>query len=118
MVRQWSLYWADLNPIRGSEQAGTRPVLVLSNNVVNEILPNVTVIPISSVKENARVYPTEVYLPRDISSLPKPSTAMIHQIRTISKERLGTLCGAIVDESVRMSIQRTVMQYFNIQIRS
>ncbi len=115
MVTKWSLYWADLNPIRGSEQAGTRPVLVISNNMVNEVLPNVTVIPVSSMKQLTKIYPTEVFLSMEVTSLPKPSVAMIHQIRTISKERIGALCGVVHDEAIRQEIHRNMMQYFDLE---
>ncbi len=114
MVKKWSIYWAQLNPTRGSEQAGRRPVLIVSNNDANEILPNVTVLPLSSMTESAKVYPTEVFLPQDVSSLPKPSVVMIHQIRTLSKERLESLCGVIHDEEVKAQIHRTMIQYFGL----
>lgn len=114
MVNKWSLYWASLDPATGSEQAGTRPVLVVSNNMVNEILPVITVIPVSSIKEKDRIYPTEVYLPLEKSMLPKNSVAMIHQIRTISKTRLGDMCGSISDNAIRQDIHRVLKEYFEL----
>lgn len=115
MVTKWSIYWADLNPIKGSEQNGIRPVLVISNDIVNEVLPVITVLPISSVKENTRVYSTEVMLTREISSLPKDSVAMIQQIRTISKERIGAPCGGVSDERSRQTINEALRQYFELE---
>jgi mRNA interferase MazF len=114
MVNKWSIHWAQLNPTRGSEQAGRRPVLIISNNHANEILPNVTVIPISSITESAKIYPTEVYLSPDVSSLPKPSVAMIHQIRTVSKVRLESMCGVIENEAVKAEIHQTMIRYFDL----
>ena len=112
MVKKWSLYWASLDPVIGSEQAGTRPVLVISNDIVNEILPVITVIPVSSMKDKSKIYPTEVYLPLEKSSLPKNSIAMVHQIRTIAKERLVTRCGSINDNMIRQSINIVLKEYF------
>jgi len=114
MVTKWSIYWADLSPIRGSEQSGMRPVLVISNDIVNEVLPVITILPISSVKENTRIYSTEVLLTKEVSSLPKNSVAMIHQIRTISKERVGSSCGSVSVEWVRLAINEAIKQYFEL----
>jgi mRNA interferase MazF len=114
MVKKWSFYWVNLDPVIGSEQAGRRPVLVISNDIVNEILPIVTVIPVSSVKDKFKVYPTEVYLPSEKSALPKDSVAMVHQIRTISKERLMDNCGSIEDDVLRNEVNAVLAEYFEL----
>lgn len=114
MVRKWSLYWASLDPSTGSEQAGARPVLVISNDIVNEILPVITIIPVTSVKKQSRIYPTEVFLPSEKSELPKDSIVMAHQIRTIAKERLGNECGRIDDIKLRQSISQVMKDYFEL----
>ncbi len=114
MVKMWSIYWTSLDPIIGSEQAGIRPSLIISNNIVNEVLPVVTVLPLSSIKKSNRIYPTEVFLPRKLSLLPKDSVIMIHQIRTIAKERIGSKCGDINDENIRSNIKYTLRQYFEL----
>ena len=114
VVEKWSLYWVTLDPITGSEQAGTRPALVISNDMVNEILPVVTILPLSSVKSNNRVYPTEVFLSKELSGLPKDSVIMVHQVRTIDKVRIGKLCGWIDDISMRERINDVVREYFEV----
>jgi mRNA interferase MazF len=114
MVKKWSIYWADLNPVIGSEQAGKRPVLVVSNNIVNKILPVVTILPISSVKETVKVYPTEIFLPMEISGLPKNSVAMVHQVRTVSKQRLGSECSSISNEKTMHKINSVIREYFEL----
>lgn len=98
MSYQWKSFWADLNPTKGSEQAETHPVLVVSSESVNQALPIVTVLPLTTAREGRRIYPTEAFLPGNKSALPQDSIAMAHQIRTISKERLKTECGIITDE--------------------
>ena len=60
---QWHIFWAELSPIKGSEQSGKRPVLVISSETVNSVLPVVTVIPLTTVKPGRQIYPTETLLP-------------------------------------------------------
>ena len=58
MVNKWEIYFCCLDPTRGSEQRGTRPVIVISTDGVNHNLAVSTVIPLSRVKENEKIYPT------------------------------------------------------------
>jgi mRNA interferase MazF len=55
MIYQWNIFWADLNPIKGSEQSGRRPVLVISEEVVNQVLPIVTVVCLTSFKDGRKI---------------------------------------------------------------
>lgn len=111
---QWGIYWADLNPSKGSEQSGKRPVLIVSVEVVNQILPVVTILAITSVKAGRHVYPTEVFLSAEATSLTKDSIVMAHQIRSISKERLGERCGTIEDAAIKEAIKRAVRCYLEL----
>ena len=83
---QWAVMGANLDPPAGAEQKGTRPVLIVSNEEFNQVMPNVTVLPLTSTKR--RLYPSEVFLPQGKAGQPLDSIIMAHQIRTISKERL------------------------------
>ena len=80
---QFNIYWANLNPTVGREQAGHRPVLVVSNDIENQ-MDIVTVIPVTSRKKGRKIYPNEVL----ISLGNKEAILLCHQIRTISKKRL------------------------------
>ncbi|NJD04801.1 MAG: type II toxin-antitoxin system PemK/MazF family toxin [Ruminiclostridium sp.] len=113
-MKKWSLYWVNHDPVIGSEQSGTRPALVISNDMVNEILPVTTILPVSSLKQDSRVFPTEVLLTPKASGLQKPSVVMVHQIRTVSKLRIGKKCGEITDENVKKEIIDTMKEYFEI----
>jgi mRNA interferase MazF len=62
-IRKWSIYRADLNPVIGSEQGKTRPVLVISEDEINNLLNIVNVLPITSRKPGRNIYPNEVLLP-------------------------------------------------------
>jgi len=79
----FNIYWANLNPTVGREQAGHRPVLVISNDIENQ-MDIVTVIPITSRKKGRKVYPNEVLMTLN----GKEAILLSHQVRTISKQRL------------------------------
>jgi mRNA interferase MazF len=79
----FNIYWANLNPTIGREQAGHRPVLVVSNDIENQ-MDIVTIIPITSRKSKRKIYPNEVL----ISLQNKEAILLCHQVRTISKARL------------------------------
>lgn len=111
---QWGIFWADLDPSMGSEQAGRRPILVISAEEVNQALPIVTVLSITSVKPGRKVYPTETFLEASVTGLPKDSIAMSHQIRSISKERLGEKCGSIEDEAIREKVKTAIKTYLDM----
>ena len=103
---QWGIFLASLDPVKGSEQAGKRPVLVISRERINQMLPVVNVIPITSRKSSARkIYPNEVLLPGGVKSgLRVDSIALCYQIRTLDKERLEDPWGEITDDSLRQEI--------------
>jgi mRNA interferase MazF len=111
---QWGIYWADLNPIKGSERAGTRPVLVVSSEIMNEWLPVVTIISIISLKPNRILYPIEVLLLAEDTGLTKDSIAMAHQIRSISKDRLGQPCGFLASHRLRKEVQEKIKIYLDM----
>lgn len=95
-IRRGDIFFADLNPVRGSEQGGLRPVLVIQNNIGNRHSPTVIIAPITSkLKKNA--LPTHVGLPRDIG-LPANSMVLLEQVRTIDKSRLSNYIAALDDE--------------------
>ena len=88
MVRilRGEVYWADLNPVRGREQAGLRPVLILSHELFNRKSETVIAMAITSQPQKAG-FPLTLELPPEM--LPKPSWVKISQVRTISVDRLG-----------------------------
>jgi len=114
MNYQWNIFWADLNPIKGSEQAGIRPVLVISEEAVNQALPVVTVVCLTSHKPGRKVYPVEVLLEPEETRLPQASIVMAHQIRSIAKERLGTCCGFVDKEECRKAVRRALRLYLDL----
>lgn len=85
-ILRGEVYWADLNPLRSREQAGMRPVLILSHDLFNRRSETVIAMAITSQAQKAG-FPLTMALPADM--MPKPSWVKISQIRTISIDRLG-----------------------------
>jgi mRNA interferase MazF len=114
MVNKWEIYYCNLDPAMGSEQRGTRPVLVISTNAVNHHLQVSTVLPLSSINPGDRIYPTEVLLDKTITGLPKLSVAMVQQIRTISQTSLFKMSGSIKDAKTQDAILDACRNYFDL----
>ena len=87
-ILRGDIYFADLNPVQGHEQAGVRPVLIISHDVLNHNSGTVIALALTSKEPNAR-FPITHSLPPNIG-LPKRSWVKINQIRTISIKRLGS----------------------------
>jgi len=94
-ILRGEVYWADLNPVRGREQAGLRPVLILSHDLFNRKSETVIAMAITSQAQKAG-FPLTMALPPDM--MPKPSWVKISQIRTISIDRLGKRIAALDPE--------------------
>ena len=114
MVNKWDICFCGLDPTKGSEQRGTRPVIIISNNAVNHALPVCTVIPLSSLKPGDKIYPTEALLPSGATGLPNDSVAMAQQIRTVAHARLRPSVGKLTDEGLRESIREIIRMYFEV----
>lgn len=100
-VRRGDLVVAELDPTRGSEQRGTRPCLVVQNDVGNENAPTTIVVPLTT-SFGDELYPFEVLLPASECALREDSVAVCSQIRTVSIEhRISDRIGAIPDERLR-----------------
>ena len=107
-MNQYDIYLADLNPTIGREQRGKRPVLIISNSYEN-LLDVVTILPITSLKKNRKVYPNEFFLK---SELEKPSILLCQQIRTISKKRLIKRLATIDNPFSRKEIMEILCRRF------
>jgi mRNA interferase MazF len=114
MNYKWGIFRVDLNPIVGSEQRGTRPVIVVSDEDFNMVMPVVTVLPVTSLKEGRKVYPNEVLLTKGFAGLSQDSIVLAHQIRTISKQRLKERIGFINRDSVREMINDALRVHLNL----
>ncbi len=100
-ILRGDIYWADLNPVRGREQAGLRPVLVISHGVPNTHSGTVIAMAITSQPQRAG-FPLSLRL--EGVRLPKRSWVKISQVRTLSMERLARRLGAISPEELAQVI--------------
>lgn len=103
-VERWSIWQANLDPVVGSEQGKTRPVLIISDTALNDVLPVINVIPLTSRKPGRRIYPNETLLTSGIGGLTDDSLALCYQVRTLDKRRLGRLYGKLDDLALQEQV--------------
>ena len=107
MCRSGDIFWAELEGDAGSSmQAGRRPVLVISNDKANEYSPIITIIPITSKMNKAKL-PTHVLI--EACGLTRPSIALAEQITSINKDRLDGKIGSI-QSTVYVGMVRKAIQ--------
>lgn len=98
-MKQCEIWYANLNPVKGSEQQGFRPVVIISGNILNQYLPVVITCPLTTKIKN---YKGNVVLePDEINGLAEKSEIMVFQIRSISKDRLVNKIGRIKEEQLQ-----------------
>lgn len=107
-IKKWSIWKADLDPVVGSEQGKTRPVLIISETEINKILRVINVLPITSRKKGRKVYPNEILLKAGQFGLTKESLVLCYQIRTLDKKRLLTEYGIIDDLDKKVEVIESV----------
>jgi mRNA interferase MazF len=101
-ILRGDIRWADLNPTRGQEQSGLRPVLILSHDIFNERSGTVIAVAITSQPQRAGFPLTLELRSRD---LPKKSWVKISQIRTLAVERIGKRLGRATPEELTQVIE-------------
>ena len=101
-ILRGEIRWAELNPVRGREQAGLRPVLVLSHDVFNERSGTIIAVALTSQLQRPG-FPLTLEL--EVSNLPKKSWVKISQIRTLSVERIGRRLGRVPPEVLDQVIE-------------
>lgn len=102
LILRGEIRWADLNPVRGHEQGGTRPVVIISEDIFNE--RSGTVIAMALISQPQRAgFPLTLEL--QSSNLPKQSWVKISQIRTLSVDRIGELLGTVSPEQMSQLIE-------------
>ena len=93
-IKRGDILIANLEPIKGSEQGGIRPVLVIQNDTYNKHSPVIIVAAITS-RIFDKEYPTNVFISKQDSKLDKDSTVLLNQIRTIDKSRAIKIIGSL-----------------------
>lgn len=101
-ILRGEIRWADLNPVRGHEQGGSRPVVILSHEVFNERSGTVIAMAVTSQPQRAG-FPLTLEL--ESKRLPRRSWVKISQIRTLSTERIGELIDTLPPEQIGQLIE-------------
>lgn len=112
---QWQLVQAQLDPVRGSEQAGVRPMLIVSREVANRALSVLVGLPVTTRREGRPIHVSEVLLPAGLAGQPSESVVMAQQVRTIAKERVLFSYGTLSDESVRAQVRAVLRLHLDLE---
>ncbi len=96
LIKRGDVYWVKLDPTEGSEIGKTRPAVMISNDINNELADTVTVLPITS--SVGKVYPFEVFIKKGTANMSSDSKVKANQIRTVDKKRLKERIGTIPEE--------------------
>ena len=118
-IKRGDIYYAELNPVIGSEQGGTRPVLIISNDIGNRHSPTVIIAAITSRVHTKAKLPTQTAI-TDFEGLNKDSIILLEQIRTIDKKRLQEYIGMLsesemarVDKALAISVSLNILKGTN-----
>jgi mRNA interferase MazF len=107
-LQRGEIYFINLNPVQGREQAGTRPVLILSTDDINSLPLVVTVIVGTSGANVTRDYPTNVRVSTDESGLPRETVFLCFQIRSVDPSRFPNAPAGQLDEDTMKRIEDAV----------
>lgn len=99
-MNRGEIYDARLDRSEGSEQGGTRPVIIVSRDVINASSPVVLTVPRTTYRVGKRIYPTQVLIQAPDGGLTQDSSAMADQVRVLSKSRLCRLRGKLSNEAI------------------
>lgn len=110
-MRRGEIYDARLDPAEGSEQAGSRPVIIVSRNAINLFSPVIVIVPLTKAANVKRDYPNDVRVAQGEGGLTLDSVALTGQVRAIAKSRLlryrGTLSPEVmrrIDQALRITL--------------
>ena len=112
---QWSVFEIDNDGTPGTGEGGSWPVLVVSRESANVVLPVVTVLPLTTRRTDRHVYPNEVLLRSGSAGLEIDSIAMAHQTRTIAKTWLEAPIGTLEDGDLRSAVRRAMCVQLNLE---
>jgi mRNA interferase MazF len=99
-MKRGEIYDARLEPVEGSEQGGTRPMIIVSRDALNAYSPVVLAVPCTTYQTGKRVYPTQLLIQAPDGGLTKDSIAMADQVRVLSKTRFLQLREMLSDEAM------------------
>ena len=110
-INKGDIYYASLDPIVGSEQNGTRPVVIIQNDIGNKYSPTVLVAPLTSKVKSKRNLPTHVLI--DSNHIKRNSIVLLEQIRVLDKSRLISYVDTLTKEEIK-KLDIGIIKSFNI----
>lgn len=102
-MKQGEIWHANLNPSKGSEQAGARPVVIISGNLLNQHLPVVIVMPLTSKIKKYKGNP--IIKPTKTNGLRSDSEMLVFHVRSVSKDRLTKKSGSVEPDEIEMAVR-------------
>ena len=110
-ISKGDIYYASLDPIVGSEQNGTRPVVIIQNDIGNKYSPTVLVAPLTSKAKSKRNLPTHVLI--DSNHIKRNSIVLLEQIRVLDKSRLISYVDSLAETEIK-KLDVGIIKSFNI----
>ena len=112
-IKRGDIYYADLTPVVGSEQGGTRPVLIIQNDMGNRHSPTVIAAAITS-RQGKKPLPTHIRLEDSPCGLEQESTVLLEQVRTIDRARLKEYIGR-VGRAIMQDVDHAIAVSFGLE---
>ena len=106
-MKRGEIYYANLDPVQGSEQGGMRPVLIIQNDLGNKFSPTVIVLPLTS-RTGKTPLRTHVPVLPPMGGLQKPSVILCEQVRTLEKSRLKRYVGMLHRDKM-LQVERALL---------
>jgi len=99
-MKRGEVYNARLDPTEGSEQAGTRPIIIVSRDAINASSSVILAVPCTTYRSGQSIYPSQVLIQAPDGGLTTDSVALGDQVRALAKTRLGSLRGVLSTSSL------------------
>jgi mRNA interferase MazF len=99
-MKRGEVYWIRLDPIERSEQAGTRPGVIVSRDAINQYSPVVVICPLTGVHPLTRLYPSDVLVKAPKGGLQVDSVVLTLQVRAVAKSRLQRRLGQLEPDTM------------------
>ncbi|PSF35213.1 type II toxin-antitoxin system PemK/MazF family toxin [Aphanothece hegewaldii CCALA 016] len=110
-MKRGEIYNARLEPVEGSEQGGTRPIIIVSRDIINIYSPVVLAVPCTTYQSGQRVYSTQALILSPDGGLTKDSVAMADQVRVLSKTQLLKRIGQLSDQAIELINQALLITF-------
>ena len=124
-MNRGDIYNVRLDPVEGSEQGGSRPVIVVSRNAINTSSPTVLAIPCTTYRQGKRIYVTQVLILAQEGGLSADSIALGEQVRILSKSRFGDYRGSLsivtmekISTALAIALDLPTREDFEISIKN